>query len=325
MTLIRTVGGFPNLWDGIVDSGAIANFQTIFNLLTAIVLVPFTGLLVKLSCAIVKDDAKQEDKYPELAVLDKKLMISPTLALQGVTKAATAMIKAARENVGLSLEQYASYDEEKSEYINRHEERLDKFTDDADNYLIQLSQSIETDKDNRQLNMLMQTIPNIERIGDYATNFDELALKLHETGSNFSEGAQKELRLLGDAIMEILRLTVEAIETDSDIVARRIEPLEEVIDDMVLLLRNRHTARLCQGVCSVNTGLIFMDSLTHLERAADQCSSIAMLLLGRHNDAILKNHHQYLHDLHSSTDQSYLAEQENRKQQYLAPLENIQY
>ncbi|MBQ8040790.1 MAG: Na/Pi cotransporter family protein, partial [Lachnospiraceae bacterium] len=102
-------------------------------------------------------------------------------------------------------------------------------------------------------------------------------------------------------------------------------PLEEVIDDMVLLLKNRHTSRLCQGICSINSGLIFMDILTYVERAADQCSSIAMLLLGRNNEEIMKNHHLYLQELHASGDQSYLAEQENRKVQYLTPLENITF
>ena len=325
MTIIQRTGGFPNLWDSIVDSGAIANFQTLFNLLTAFALLPFTNLLVKLSCAIVKEDPTEQDKYPELAALDKKLMISPALALQGTTTAVIAMAKAARDNMGLSLEQFSGYDPARTEYINRYEERLDKFADNADNYLIELSQSIETEKDNRQLNMLMQTIPNIERIGDYATNFDEEAKKLYDLGVTFSEGATKELSLLCDAVMEILRLTVDALETDSSTTARRIEPLEEVIDDMVLMLKNRHTNRLCQGVCSINSGLIFMEALTHLERTADQCSSIAMLLLGRENDAILKNHHQYLEDLHSSSDQSYLAEQENRRQQYLVPLEAITY
>ena len=93
---------------------------------------------------------------------------------------------------------------------------------------------------------------------------------------------------------------------------------------MVLLPRNRHTNRLREGICSVDTGIIFIDALTHLERAADQCSNIAMLLLGKHNQAIMGNHHQYLQELHSSGDQSYLAEIKMRKAQYLAPLESIQ-
>ncbi len=325
MTLLRRAGAFPELWESIVDSGVIANFQTLFNLVTAIILLPFTGVLVKISCKIVKDDPVEEDQYPELAALDKKLMISPTLALGQVVKSLAAMAKAAHDNVGRSLEQFKEYDQKRAEKIEACEDRLDLFADNADNYLIELSQSIENEKDNRMLSMLMQCTPNVERIGDYATNFDEMAKKMSEGELAFSENAQKEFDILGDAVMEILRLTVETIEKDSETIARRIEPLEEVIDDMVLLLKNRHTARLCQGICSIDSGLIFMDALTHLERVADQCSSIAMLMLGKNDENIMKNHHLYLQELHSSTDQSYLAEQKNRREQYLVPLENIVY
>ena len=171
----------------------------------------------------------------------------------------------------------------------------------------------------------MQSIRDIERIGDYATNFDEMAKKMSDEGSAFSPKAWEELGILNNAIQEIIRLTVEAIANDSEYVVRRIEPLEEVIDEMVLLLKNRHTARLCAGTCSIESGLFFMDILTYFERTADQCSNIAMQLLGKHNGEIIKNHHLYLEQLHNSTDQSYLAEQRNRRAQYLTPLENIEF
>ena len=171
--------------------------------------------------------------------------------------------------------------------------------------------------------MLMQCIRDIERIGDYATNFNELAKKKADKDVKFSKIAKKEFSIISDAINEILRLTIEAMKDENDYVARRIEPLEEVIDDMVLLLKNRHTDRLCEGICSINGGLIFMDVLTYLERTADQCSSIAMLLLGKNNVEISQNHHMYMQELHASTDQSYLAEQDNRKAQYLTPIKNL--
>ena len=202
--------------------------------------------------------------------------------------------------------------------------RLDQFTDRADNYLIQLSGNIDSETDNRQRNVLMQAIRDIERIGDYATNFDEMAQKMAVAECSFSEKAQQELDILNDAIQEILRLTVEAIEKDSEYVVRRIEPLEEVVDEMVILLKNRHTARLCEGTCNINSGLFFMDVLTYFERTADQCSNIAMLLLGKHDGDIIKNHHSYLEKLHSSTDQSYVAEHQNRRTQYFLPLENME-
>ena len=324
MTIMQKSDALPTLWSSIVDSGAIADFQTLFNLVTAIVLLPFTGLLMKLACTIVKDDPAKENKYPELNGLDKKLMISPALALSEAAHCVSVMAKAAKENVDLGLAQFKQYDALRSDDINATEDQLDRFADTADNYLIELSRSIENERDKHQLNMLMQCIPNIERVGDYATNFDEMANSMADSKLSFSDSAQKELDVLADAIQEILRLTVDAMERDSDSTACRIEPLEEVIDDMVLLLKDRHTARLCAGTCSINSGLVFMEALTYLERAADQCSSIAMLILSKNNEAILNNHHQYLQMLHTSGNQSYLAEQENRRQQYLVPLQNIQ-
>lgn len=324
MTILRKAGFMADLWESVVDSGVIANFQTLFNLITAIVLLPFTGMLVKIACVFVKDDEEVvEETYPELAALDKKLMMAPKLALNEVNKFAAHMAQVAKDNMTLSMEQFKKYDSKRAEEIAANEERLDVFTDSADTYLIQLSKNIEAESDNRWRNMLMQCIRDVERIGDYATNFDEMAKKMADSELSFSESAIKEIDILDDAVQEILRLTVQALENDSEYDARRIEPLEEVIDDMVLLLKNRHTTRLCQGICSINSGLIFMDMLTYYERTADQCSSIAMLMLGKNNEEIMKNHHLYLQELHASGDQSYLAEQENRKEQYLVQLENI--
>ena len=325
MTALRHFGAFPGLWESVSDSGDIANFQTLFNLVTAIILLPFAGWLMRFACKIVKEDPEEEDKYPELAALDKKLLISPAVALGQAGRSLAVMARAAKDNVALAMAQFKEYNEKSIETIYRYEERLDQFADNADNFLIELFQNVETDRDNRQLNMLMQCVPAVERVGDYATNFAEMAKKLHEAGLTFSESAQKELDILTDAVESILTLTVDALERDDEQTARRIEPLEEVIDDMVLLLKDRHTSRLRQGICSVDTGLVFMDALTHLERAADQCSSVAMLMLGRHNEEIMKNHHRYLQELHESGDRSYLDELESRKLQYLAPLEQIQF
>ena len=323
MTILKNAGFMADLWESIVNSGVIANFQTIFNLLTAIVLLPFTGLLVKIACAFVKDDEVVEEVIPEIAMLDAKLMISPAVALGEVRKVAKRMAETAKENILLSVQQFRIYDEERAALIAANEERLDMITDKADNYMIELQGHIETETDTRERSILMQCIRDVERIGDYATNFDELALKKRNGDIHFSDMAKKELNILTDAVQEIIRLTVEAIDAENDYITYRIEPLEEVIDEMVLLLKNRHTERLCQGVCDINSGLIFMDILTYYERAADQCSSIAMLLLAKNNVEIMKNHHLYLEQLHKNASKSYIAEQENRKSQYLVPLQEI--
>ena len=323
MSIIRSAGGFPNLWESAVNSGGIADFQTIFNLLTAIALLPFTGVLMWIACKFVKEDEAEEVIYPELGALDPKLMTVPAVALGGVTKLAGDMAVIAKDNIMLSLSQFEKYDDKRAEEIAANESRLDLFTDRADNYMIELSSNIELESDNRKRSVLMRCIRDIERIGDYATNFDEMAKKFAVGELAFSDVAMKELGIISDAVQEILRLTVEAIKTDNEYIVRRIEPLEEVMDDMVLLLKDRHTERLCQGVCNINSGLIFMDLLTYVERTADQCSNIAMLILAKDNEEIMKNHHLYLQELHASTDQSYLAELDNRRDQYLIPLQKM--
>ena len=106
--------------------------------------------------------------------------------------------------------------------------------------------------------------------------------------------------------------------------AKKIEALEETIDDMVMILRDRHTKRLKTGACSVSSGLVFMEALTHLERAADHCSSIAVMMVARTNENVLHNHYEYLKELHTGTDADYAKERLHRREQYLVPLKEIQ-
>ena len=99
--------------------------------------------------------------------------------------------------------------------------------------------------------------------------------------------------------------------------------MEETIDDMVMILKDRHTKRLKSGICSVSTGLVFMESLTYFERASDQCSSIAVMMLARSNKSILQNHYDYLREIHAGNDAAYIADRDRRREQYILPLEQI--
>ena len=325
MTVLEKLGvGGDGLWNASVDSGGIANFQTIFNFITAVVLIPFAGLLVKLSMMIVKDKQEvTEELHPELNILDEKLYIAPTMAVAEATKAVAAMGAVAKTNFARGCAQLQSFDETGLAVIDADETCLDEFADKSDRFLIGLSKVIETEAEDRQLDMLLQTVPNFERIGDYATNLVELSQRLKASGSEFSEKARKELTLLSDAINEILELTVDAFTRNDNEAARRVEPLEEVIDDMVIILRDRHTKRLKKGECNVDTGLIFMEALTHMERASDQCSSIAVMMLARDNDAILQNHYEYLREIHSGSDSFYKAQKDQRREQYIVPLKEL--
>lgn len=325
MTVMQKLAVFgAEFWVSTVDSGGIANFQTVFNLITAIVLVPFADWLVKLSMAIVKEEKEKPARHPELLTLDEKLYISPTVAVAEATKAVAAMGNIARANFARGCGQLMKYDESVHPEVDLDEECLDKFADAADRFLIGLSKAVETEHDDKQLDLLIQTVPNFERIGDYATNLVEQAQRLKEEKAEFSEMALKELGILVHAVDEIIGITVDAFARGDVAQAKVIEPLEETIDDMVMILRDRHTKRLKSGACSITSGLVFMDALTYLERASDQCSSVAVMLIAQENDDILNNHYDYLRDIHSGNDAAYAAEKNRRREQYIKPLKDIQ-
>ena len=325
MTIMQKLEVFGGeFWVRTVDSGTIANFQTVFNLVTAIVLIPFATWLVKLSMVIVKDDKPVEDRHPELHTLDEKLYNSPTMALAVTVKAVAAMGNIAKVNFEKGCRVLAKYDPVLVSEINQDEDCIDQFTDNTDRFLIGLSKTVESEQDDRQLDMLMQTVPNFERIGDYATNLVELAERLQTESASFSDMAKKELNLICAAGNEILNITVDAFGKGDNEAAKAIEPLEETIDDMVMILKDRHTKRLKNGTCSIGSGLVFMEALTYLERASDQCSSIAVMMLARNNEQILQNHYDYLREIHAGNDVAYLAEKERRREQYIKPLKEIQ-
>ncbi len=324
MTIMHKMNVFgASFWNQMVNSGSIANFQTFFNLVTAAVLLPFTNQLVSLSKLLVKDEPEKEPRHAELLSLDDKLYVSPAVALNQATKAVGAMASIAKENFARGCEQFLHFNPELSSVIEDDENCLDQFADASDRFLIGLSKLIESEAEDRQLDMLMQTVPNLERIGDYATDLEELGQRLKNDNGLFSGKAYKELEIICSAVNEILSITVDAFVEDNYEKAKAIEPFEEIIDDMVRILRDRHTQRLKAGDCSVGSGLVFMEALTHLERASDQCSSIAVLMLARQNDAILNNHYDYLRHLHEGNDINYQTELQRRREQYISSLNNL--
>mgnify|MGYP002558188760 FL=1 len=328
MTILKACGAFPDLWDKVASSGDIANFQTIFNLVTAVVLLPFTNLLVKITYLVVKPDAKEKkqenDDYSQaLNALDEKLYVVPQIAMSEAKSVIGIMGTIARQNFSDSIAQLNNFSEEMSVGIDTREEKLDNFTDTVENFLVSLSKTALTEEQNEIINIMIQASTDFERIGDYATNINEFAQKIKNEELTFSPVAKRELAAILAAVDDIIEMTVKAFNDDDIELAKRVEPLEEVIDDMVQYLRDSHINRLKSGECKVTAGIIFIETLTYLERASDQCSSIAMLIISQVDAKIRKNHHEYIEELHKETDSAYVAEIRRRREQYLLPLYNL--
>ena len=247
MTIIKSMGGFPNLWESVANSGSIANFQTLFNLVTAIALIPFAGFLVKLSIVIVKPDARDAEDKANLMVPDVKLFEVPAMALSECNHAIARMGEVALKNIRRSYQLLQNYDVKRVDVINENEDQLDQFTDAMDGYLVNLSKYVETDNDNQSINILMQANTNFERIGDHAVNIMEAAQSVAVDKIQLSPDAKAEMDIIKEAVMNITKMTVEAFDSYHYNLAKKIEPLEEVIDDMVVSEKNNHVERLKLG------------------------------------------------------------------------------
>ena len=251
----------------------IAVAHSCFNVICTALLLPCGGLLEKLAVRLVPDGPREPAEQP--VELDERLLATPPLALQQCRAVAEEMAACAAEALNRGLDAFSAYTPELAEGIRRDEKRCDRYEDALGTYLVRLSTQQMGAAESEEATELLKTIGDFERISDHAVNVLESAEELRTKGLAFSKAAQRELDVLASATREILTLALRAFrEKDMD-AAGQVEPLEQVIDDLKEQMRTRHILRLQQGQCSIETGFVWCDLLTDLERTSDHCSNIA--------------------------------------------------
>ncbi len=319
--ILRSTGTLDGLWDKTLTSGGIANVHTVFRLFSAIVLLPVCGQFEKLSRVIVKDDEKLGTSVErELERLDEKFFTSPALALAGASDAIGTMARLAREGVLNAMDVLQNYDQHMIDLINENEDSIDLLADRVDNYLIKLSPHVKMGYGNDLLNYYIQCFSEFERIGDYAVNLTENAQELRDKGNELSDAAKHELRVMRGALDEILGHAYESFTALDMRAARRIEPVEEVVDDLVATLRANHIKRVRDGKCSTLTGLSYLDILVNIERISDQCSNLGVYTLSQSDSTIMSNHHEYIHQLHQGKDETFNRKYSQAHEKYFGEL-----
>ena len=302
VTILHATGVIEELWGKTLTSGGIANVNTVFKLVCAVALLPLCNIFEKLSRVIVKDDKKERIIDPALEKLNEKLFDSPALALASVQEVLGVMTHMAFTSVDSAMNVLKNYNQAAVDKIMENEDHIDALTDKVSDYLVRLSPHVDTDERNKILNYYMQCVTEVERIGDYAVNLTEDAQGLYSKGGKLSHTAKAELDVLHDALLSILHYANLALCSRDLEAARHIEPIEEVMDDMVETLRKNHTKRLRDGKCTVDGGLAFMNILVSVERIADQCSNIGVYTVSLSDPLIQKTHHEYIRDLHRGSD-----------------------
>lgn len=324
LMVLHGFGVLDPLWDKVLTSGGIANVHTVFRLVSAIVLLPVCSRFEKLSRKLVKDGVQiGENVDHELSLLDEKFFTSPAIALSGAGEAITTMARLARSGVMNAMNVLEKFDRHTVDIICENEDHIDKLADHVDNYLIRLSPYVPTGHPNDLLNYYIQCFGEFERIGDHAVNLTENAQEFIERNASLSPVARQELAVLTEALGEILDYTYSAFgATDYD-AARKIEPVEEVVDDLVATLRSNHIHRVRDGQCTVYAGLTFLDILVNVERIADQCSNVGVFTLSMSDKHIMNNHHDYIHELHQGKDPVFNRAYQETHDKYFGELKRI--
>ncbi len=303
VTILHATGVLDGIWSVPINSGGIANTHTIFNVCCAVIILPFVKFLEKGAMAIVKDDPKSPipEKFHDAELLDDALYRSPSLALSSTRKAMVKVAKAAEINYHRANSLVESYEPAIRLEIDEDEEFIDFMTDHISSYLVGLSTHV-SGREADLCNYNIKCVLEYERIGDLALNLAQAAQELKEKGLKLSRVAVREMGVLHNALSDILDNTIKAYRDRNPEAAKHIEPVEEVVDELIESLRARHVRRLQTGECNVVAGSTFLDMLTNIERISDQCSNIGVYCMALHDKSIAEDQHGYLARLHKGAD-----------------------
>ena len=287
----------------------IAIVHSIFNVVTTFILVPFTKKLEKLANIIIPDVKTDEDE--QMVILDERLLTVPALAIKESFDVIVNMAHVSKKAFIKATEMLNSYTEEKAEKVSSLEDKLDKYEDQLGTYMMKVSKVGISEEDSKTVAKILHTIDDFERIGDHAMNIVEVAKELYDKQQAFSDDANDNIATLNEAVNELVDMTITAFETNDLHLAAKVEPLEQVVDLIILKIKKKHIKRLQDGDCTIQLGFALNDLLTSYERVADHCSNIGVAIIESHHGTL--DVHEYLDSLKAAHDEDF----ERRYDKYL--------
>ena len=322
--VLKSIGVLDGIWNSVATPGSIANSNSLFNLACALALFPMLRVFEKASKKIIKDDPVHEFKYHEkVEALNTAFFSTPALALRSCYDALLTMFYASRDNISRGLDMLRSYNDKTYKAVQDEEDNIDQLADRVSQYLVQLAGYLTAEEHVEILNHYYKIVNEFERLGDHAKNIADTAAELHERQTPFSEIALSELEIVEGLINRILDFTEEAFKKRDADAAYKIEPLEEVVDDLVVVLRDNHMTRLAKGKCNVVAGTDFMDLLGDIERISDICSNIGLATVTRVNPELANKTHDYTYFLHSGRDEEFNKEYESAHKEYFDKINHL--
>lgn len=300
-------------FDDVVKQADIAIIHTMFNVLATALLLPFGKQLEKLACFTIRD----HEEETEIPFLDERFLNTPSLAAERAMAMSTRMARLSEGTLLGSLELVGNYEEKTAETIRENEDMVDTYEDVISTYLVKLSSRTLSEIDSKQIQLVLHTIGDFERISDHAVNILQVAQEIDQKKIKFSDEAQAGLDVMTSALIEIINNATLAFINNDVKLASKVEPLEQVIDRIRDKLKEAHVKRLTNGECTIELGFVFSDLITNIERVSDHCSNIAIGVIEINRNGY--EAHEYLHELKNSNDIQYNADYRAYKEKYALP------
>ena len=291
-SVLRSLVDMPFV-DMAATEWGIAVIHTTFNVLSTALLLPFAKVLMRLAYLAVPDKGGDDT----VQMLDERLLVTPTIAIERSRTVACAMAELSRETLFKAFDLLGHYDEKAALSVTEGEDKVDRYEDVLGTYLVKVSSCSLTEKDSHEVSELLHMIGDFERISDHAVNIVESAQEMNDKKISFSPEGTREVGVMISAVREIVNIAIDAfLNADVDMAAR-VEPLEQVIDTLKQQLKNNHIQRLRRGECTIELGFVLSDLVTNLERVSDHCSNIGACLVEISHNSL--GMHEYLEDLKS--------------------------
>lgn len=259
-------------------SRQLANFHTVFNVLVTLILLPFIKIIVQISEKVIKErpitEKSKEEEGESFEYIDERLLETPPVAVSQTIKEVIRMNTVARDNLARAFGCLLEYDEEALKKVEKEEKTVDYLNKNLTAFLVKITSLDISAHDEKLIGSLYHVISDIERIGDYATNISEYAIKLKNSDGKFSEDAEKDIKTMYDKVMLLYRDVMYTFEKREDKMLSEIARREQEIDEMKLIMSENHIKRLNEGLCSAETGALYLSLASNLERVADHLTNI---------------------------------------------------
>ena len=317
LSVFYLINAFINLpfMEESLNAVGIAVIHTGFNVLTTALFLPFTKQLEKLACLTVRD--KPGEKKQDAPMLDERLLKTPSVAIEQCRNVSIRMAELTLETLKTSLDIVMEYDQKKCTEVIENENSIDLYEDKIGSYILKISSKDLSETDSKVVSKMLHTIGDLERISDHAVNIVEAAEEMHKKKIKFSDQAVNELKIMIKAVNEILDMSIKSFMTADVSLAKCVEPLEDVIDQLRNELKSRHIERLRSGKCTIELGFILQDLLTNFERVSDHCSNIAVYLIQINDNSM--DTHEYMNELKKLDRSEFMDEFNDYSKKYILP------